>query len=102
MDFDEEEDLDEEDQNKTQDEDADKETYFMGTNSPARKRFNTNRSRPMFRSRPSFSRRQSPYYTPNRDLIKEFRKYSLQHKIHNKNKIRLCDAEDADVLNAHN
>ena len=67
MDFDEEEDLDEEYQNETQDEDTDKETYFMGTNSPARKRFNICRTRPMFRTRPNFGQRQSPYYTPNRD-----------------------------------
>ena len=35
------------------------------------------------------------------NLIKEFKEHSLEHKIHNKNKIRLCDVEDVDVLIAH-
>ena len=67
--FDEEEMEDDEiyddDQDESQAENEDKETYFMGTQSQARKRFNTNRSRPVFRNR--FNWRQSPYYTPNCD-----------------------------------
>ena len=66
----EEDDLHEEDQYETQDEEEEEqETYFMGTNSPARKRANINRSRSMLRSRPSFGWRQSPYYMPNRDRL---------------------------------
>ena len=46
-----------------------KEAYFMGTQSQARKRFNTNnntyRSRPTYRNR--YIQRQSPYFTPNSD-----------------------------------
>ena len=63
----EEDDLDDEDQSESQMEDEDQETYFMGTQSQARRRLNTNRSRPMFQSRPNFNQRQSPYYTPNHD-----------------------------------
>ena len=48
-------------------EEEDQQTYFMGTQSQARKRFNYNRSRPIYRNRPNFNRRQSPYYNPNRD-----------------------------------
>ena len=43
----------------------DKEAYFMGTQSQARKRFKTYCSIPALRNR--FNWRQSPYYTPNRD-----------------------------------
>ena len=39
----------------------------MGTQSQARKRFSTNRSRPVFQNRLNFNWRQSPYYTPNCD-----------------------------------
>ena len=53
-------------QDESQTENEDKEAYFMGTQSQARKRFNTFRSRPMFRNR--YNQRQSPYYTPNCDL----------------------------------
>ena len=63
----EEDDLDDEDQEEYQAENEDQETYFMGTQSPARKRFNTNPLRPVYRNRFNFNRRQSPYYAPNRD-----------------------------------
>ena len=65
-----EDDLDDEDQYESQIEDEDQETYFMGTQSQARKRFSNNRSRPMFRNRLNFNRRQSPYYTPNSDRLR--------------------------------
>ena len=59
----------EDDQEDSHTEAEDKEAYFMGTQSQARKRFNTNNntycSRPTYRSR--YNRRQSPYYTPNYD-----------------------------------
>ena len=63
----EEDDLDDEDQEESQVKNEDQETYFMGTQSQARKRFNTNRSRPVYRNRFNFNQRQSPYYAPNRD-----------------------------------
>ena len=66
--FDEEEMEDEtfeDDQDESQTETEDKEAYFMGTQSQARKIFNTYCLRPAFRNR--FNWRQSPYYTPNRD-----------------------------------
>ena len=63
----EEDDLDDEDKYESQIEDEDQETYFMGTQSQARKRFSNNRSRSMFRNRPNFNRRQSPFYPPNCD-----------------------------------
>ena len=66
----EEDDLDEEDQYESQIEDEDQETYFMGTQSPARKRFSNNRSRSMFQNRPNFNWRQYPYYPPNRDRLR--------------------------------
>ena len=47
----EEDDLDDEDQEESQAKTEDQETYFMGTQSQARKRFNTNRSRPVYRNR---------------------------------------------------
>ena len=62
-----EDDLDDEDQEDSQVEDEDQQTHFMGTQSQARKRFNFNHSRPVFRNRFDFNRRQSPYYNPNRD-----------------------------------
>ena len=61
----EEDDLDDDEQEESQAENEDQETYFMGTQSQARKRFNINRSRPIYQNK--FNRRQSPYYTPNRD-----------------------------------
>ena len=60
----------EDDQEESQTESEEKEAYFMGTHSQARKRFNTPqtntyRSRPTYRNR--FNQRQSPYYPPNCD-----------------------------------
>ena len=62
-----EDELDDEEDSQIEGEDQDQQTYFMGTQSQARKRFNHSRSRPIYRSRPSFNRRQSPYYNPNGD-----------------------------------
>ena len=42
-----EEEIYEDDQDESQAENEDKEAYFMGTQSQARKRFNTNHSRPV-------------------------------------------------------
>ena len=61
----EEDDLDDEDQEESQAKNEDQETYFMGTQSQARKRFNIKCSKPMYRNK--FNRRESPYYTPNCD-----------------------------------
>ena len=61
----EDEEIYDDDQEESLAEDEEKETYFMGTQRQARKRFNINRSQPIFTNR--FNRRQSPYYTPNRD-----------------------------------
>ena len=58
---------DNDDEQESQTETEDKEMYFMGTQSQARKRFNTNRSRPVYRNRFNFNQRQSLYYTPNCD-----------------------------------
>ena len=55
----------EDNQDESQTEAKDKEAYFMGTQSQARKRFNMYCSRPTFRN--IFNWRQSPYYTPNCD-----------------------------------
>ena len=63
----EEDDLDDKYQDESQIEDEDQETYFMDTQSQAQTRFRTIRSRPVFRNRFNFNRRQSPYYTPNCD-----------------------------------
>ena len=63
----EEDDIDDEDQEESQVENEDQETYFIGTQSQARKRFYPNHSRPVYRNRFNFNRRQSPYYTPNCD-----------------------------------
>ena len=63
----EEDDLDDKDQEESQVENEDQETYFMGTQNQARKRFNTNHSRPIYRNRFNFNRRQSPLFTPNCD-----------------------------------
>ena len=63
----EEDDLDDEVQDESQIEYEEQETYFMGTQSQAQKRFSTNCSRPVYRNRFNFNWRQSPYYTPNRD-----------------------------------
>ena len=47
----------------------DKEAYFMGTQSQARRRLGRNNnpycSRPTYRNR--YSQKQSPYFTPNHD-----------------------------------
>ena len=51
----EEDDLDDKDQDESQIEHEDQETYFMGTQSQARKRFSTNRSRPVYRNRYNFN-----------------------------------------------
>ena len=59
--------LDDEDQEVSEVEDEDQQTYFMGTQCQARKRFNFNWSRPMYKNRPNFKWRQSPYYNPNCD-----------------------------------
>ena len=63
----EEDDLDDGDHYESQIEDEDQETYFMGTQSQAQKRFNNNQSRRVYRNRFNFNRRQSPYCTPNHD-----------------------------------
>ena len=63
----EEDDLDNKDQEESQVKNEDQETYFMGTQSQARKRFNTNCSRPVYKNRFNFNGRQSLYYAPNGD-----------------------------------
>ena len=49
--------------------DEELETYFMGTPSQARRRYNPppNDSRPIYKNRYNPSRTQAPYYPMNRD-----------------------------------
>ena len=70
--FDDDEEMEEDDYDddqESQTEGEDKEMYFMGTQSQARKRFgrnnNTYRSRPNCRNTYNRRQTQSPYYTPN-------------------------------------
>ena len=80
-----EDDHDDKDQEDSQVEDEDQQTYFMGTQSQAQKRFNYNRSRPIYRNRPNFNWRQSPYYNPNRDRLQSNSRMQgslKEHKVH--------------------